>query len=293
MLDPSFTLQIPLLGVAAEVELYLCKWGDAAAGAQDPGRVSGAMFADRLLSTLFNTVAKVDGKRVFGARRDALAGDPAAVAAILHRRHEIYERVRGSGRLFAQCPHCHDGEVELALLGLFDTLGTLPPPMFTDDFAYFLPPILGYPIPIPERPAGVAYASRLRFVLPTKVLDLPRQGFESGLLQDASFDREHAGWQRWETDGVNVPVGRAWWSRHSHSFRATIRLIAALRWVSPRIEVTPEALEELPAVDLYFLDALYWYTHCVDVPAHAPPRTCPKCGRAFLPVSPPEPCDGG
>lgn len=83
---------------------------------------------------------------------------------------------------------------------------------------------------------------------------------------------------------MNVPVGRAWWARDSATFRATVRLAVATRRLLPDVEPMPEVFEQIAAVDVYFLDAVSG-THCVDVPDHAPQRTCPKCQGSFLPVA--------
>jgi hypothetical protein len=287
MTDPRFLLDVPFAGRVVPVVLRLAKWGEIAGVSQEPLGAPASRLEMQYEVGVLRSIAAVDGKALFGERAKAFMADVQAVTPVLKRRYEIYEQVRSAGQLFARCPRCREGEVELTLLGLFNTVGKLPPYAISADFLYFRPPILGYDVGAPRRPAGVEYAAGLRFELPTKALGFEREGPGAGVLVPADPVIEEHMFQRWATDGVNAPVGRAWWRRGNAAFRATVKLATAIPDFVPATEWTPETFEQLAAVDVYFLDALYWYTHVVDVPDHAPPRTCSHCGARFLPVTPP------
>jgi hypothetical protein len=49
--------------------------------------------------------------------------------------------------------------------------------------------------------------------------------------------------------------------------------------------LSPGQIVKLAAIDVYFLDALYYFTHFVDVSRYAVADTCPMCGKQFYPVS--------
>ena len=284
MSDSMFHLEVPFEGKIVPVTLRLAEWCQIAPVAQEALGARSAL--DQMLRTgVYSSIAAIDGKPLFGPRLDPFLADRHALAAVIERRYEIYERVRSAGRLLARCPRCEGGEVEVTLLGIFNTVGKLPPYIFSPDHLYFMPPIMGLDWERARRPARVEYARQLRFELPTKVLGLRSEAPGEGVVRAIEPTREADAWRRWETDGVNVAIGRSWWSRRTAAFRATVRLAVATQW-SQGIESTPELFERLAAVDVYFLDALYWYTHHVDVPDHAPPRTCPICATRFLPVSP-------
>jgi hypothetical protein len=55
-----------------------------------------------------------------------------------------------------------------------------------------------------------------------------------------------------------------------------------------QLEISPAAsatLRELPAIDLYFLDALYRLAFGTTVPEHAVPRARPQCAATFVPTA--------
>ena len=279
-------LDIQLNGKPAHVVLALLPWSRVVQISIVPDRTSHAFLPGAFEDNVFWSVATIDGIRRTTARSKTLAADPAAVAAIFAKRYDIYMQLRAAGRMYAQCPHCKDGEIEMSLLSLFDLLGAMPPEMISADFAYFLSPVSNESTPFDvARPSSFTYASQIRFVLPSELLGLPRSGFTGGVVGRASHWRAEPAWQRWETDGINVPLGHAW-RQHDHAaFQTTIWLIAALRSIDPPGEITLEAFEQLPAVDVYFLDAIYRLAFDTSVPAHAQPRTCPRCAGTFIPVA--------
>ena len=284
MSDPLFVVETPFDGRTAKVVLRLAPWGEIGGIALSPLGAPAPRLEMQFDTGVRASIAAVDGKPLFGTRTAALLASPQTLAPILERRFDLYERVRAAGRFFAQCPRCGD-DMELALLALFNTLGQRPPDPISADFRYFLPPVVGSNWPAPARPDAV-YAARIRFELPTSCLRRDREGPASGTLVAVDHQAVADAMRRVATDGVNAPIGRAWWTDDSHAFRATLRLAAALRDLSPAATATPELLVRMAAVDVYFLDALYWYTHLAGVPDHAPPRTCARCGAQFLPVAP-------
>ncbi len=284
-MDP-LTFEILFRGKPVQVVLANLPWKRVAGIVVTPEELSAESLAHYRESNLFWSAETIDGMTATRARREALAADPAAGDAILTKRHEILNQLRGAGRMYAQCPHCRAGEVEMSLLSLFDTLGVLPPDMISADHRYFLPPVASEWDDPPVRPDHFAYASRIRFDLPTHRLGLPRASFEAGILDRASVWRSQPARERWQTDGINGPRDQLWRDWDRVAFRATIWLIAAIRELVPLCEPTIEAFEELPAVDFYFLDALYRLTFDTSVSEHAVPRACPACARTFIPVAP-------
>ena len=280
-----FEIDVPFGEGTAPVKLRLATWHEIGSIAEEPLGARASMLDLCAREAVLTHVVTINGKQVFGERKQALLNESGAMQAIRHWRDAIYDELRGTGRLYAGCPHCRKGEVELALLGLFNTVGQLPPYMVSPDHLYFLPPFLGLDWPRPARPEGPAYAAHLRVELPTAIAGIERSGPQGGFLRVLEPAVEAKNWKRWGTDGVNVPIGRGWWTQRNAAFRATVRLASTLKDCLPPSQVTPKVLEALPAVDIYFLDALYWYTHYVDVAPHTPPRTCPQCGGRFLPVA--------
>mgnify|MGYP001792213125 CR=1 FL=1 len=62
--------------------------------------------------------------------------------------------------------------------------------------------------------------------------------------------------------------------------------LANLQWKDVAdIALDPDKTKQLPAVDVYFLDALYHLAFNTGVPEHALARTCPACAHKFIPVA--------
>lgn len=275
---------IDIQGKPVEVVLANLPWKDVVDLAIEPTTTSPDRLPRYRKSNVFRSLSRLDGMFATRAAVDQL--EPTAIETILAKRYEIYTQLRGAGRMYARCSHCNAAEVEMSLLGLFNTLGVLPPPMFSDDRALFVPPTAHVWDGLPARPAHFTYASRIRFALPTQLVGLPRSGFEGGVLGRTSAERERPLYARWENDGVNAPLEEAWRSRDRATFQATITLLAAVRELAPPGEPTIEAFEELAAIDVYFLDAIYHLAFNTNVPEHALPRSCPACAQAFIPVAP-------
>ncbi len=278
------SFEIQLDGRTAHVVLANLPWRRVAAIALDPAATRPARLRQYREGNVFWSVETIDGVGRTSKREAALEQDPAAVTAILAKRYELFMQLRGAGRMYAQCPHCHAGEVEMSLLGLFDTLGVMPPAMISDDFGFFVPPVAHVWDGPPARPKHFAYASQIRFALPTALVGLPRAGFTGGVLGRVTGARTAPAYARWENDGINAPLDQTWRSRDRATFEATIALIAAIRELVPAGEPTIDAFEELPAIDVYFLDAIYHLAFNTSVPEHALPRPCPACANAFIPV---------
>ncbi len=272
-------LDIPHAGRTAQLELVLPEWRHVGVRVS---RDSGASHWD-LRIALGRFVERIDGKRLTSERMAALLADPIAVAAILHHRYKLHESLRAMGRVFAQCPHCTEGEVEMSLLGFFNTVGQLSPPMISEDFIHFMPPALSIGGPDePRRWAGLTFACRLRFELPSKIAGLPSKGFTSGVMNPISSERVVEAREKWELDGMTVDPP-AWWSERNPCYKATIAMFVGVSDTDVPV-TTPEIFANMPAYDVYFLDAAYWYAHWAQIPEHAAERTCPTCAKTFLPL---------
>ena len=281
----NLAFEIPLLGKPARVEMSLLPWSAVAGLAIKPETMAASRLTNYFMGNLKSSIEAVDGKPLARAARQALESDPHAQAAFFAKRFDIYQQIRAAGRMFARCPHCASGEVEMSLLALFNTLGVMPPEMFSPDLIFFRTPASGPSQPAKQRPQQLTYASRIRCELPTKLLGLPRTGFEAAVLGRFPYDRYRELVARWETDGVNVPAEQGWRTTRHEGFCTTLWLIAALHETTPAGEVTLDSFEQLPAVDVYFLDAIFHLAFEVDVPAHAQPRACPSCAKSFVPVA--------
>jgi hypothetical protein len=277
--------EIPLLGERARVQMSLLPWSEVAAVSIRPETMAASRLPSYFASNLKGSIEAVDGKPLARAARQALEADPHAQAAFFARRFAIYEEIRAAGRVFARCPHCKSGEVEMSLLALGDAVGVMPPEMFSSDHIYFRAPASGPSRPTPTRSEQFSYAERIRCELPTKLLGLSRTGFDAGVLGRFRYERYRELMARWETDGVNVPAEQGWRTSRHEGFCTTMWLIAALRETMPSGEVTLETFEQLPGVDVYFLDASFHLAFEVELPAHARERACPTCARAFMPVA--------
>ena len=89
--------------------------------------------------------------------------------------------------------------------------------------------------------------------------------------------REAAAWERWAPGG-SPGTGRRHWHRSNALFHAELRLAIATASV-------PAAVDDMPAGDVYCLDALYALLFATDVRdvSRATIR-CLDCGAPFLPV---------
>ena len=287
----NLSFEIPLLGTPARVEMSLLPWCKVAAISIKPETMAASRLPSYFMGNLKASIEAVDGMPLAYAARQALETDSRAQAAFFAQRFDIYQQIRAAGRMFARCPHCESGEVEMSLLALFNTLGVMPPEMFSTDLMFLRSPASGPSQPTPERPAQFAYASRIRCELPTRLLGLPRTGFEAGVFGRFRYERYRELMARWETDGVNVPAAQGWRTNRHDAFCTTMWLIAALHETTPPDDVTLEAFEQLPGVDVYFVDAIFHLAFEVDVPAHAQERACPSCAKAFVPVAAFKPTD--
>jgi hypothetical protein len=220
---------------------------------------------------------------LFSARLAEVMADPFAVAAILYRRYQLHESLRAMGRVFAQCPHCKQGEVEMSLLGYFNTIGQLSPPMISEDFIHFMPPAISVGgSEEPRRWEDVTFASRLRFELPSKAAGLPTKGFTSGVMNPIGGERLDAAKEQWDVQGV-IADPPTWWSEGNACYNATLAMFVGVSDTDVPM-TTPEMIADMPAYDVYFLDAAYWYAHFAQIPEGAPERSCPACAKRFLPM---------
>ena len=242
----------------------------------------------------FKTVASVDGAPVTIEQADAWAADPAATAALLPRLQSLLDAGRRSGVAYAQCPACRAWETPVDIATLGGVLGVPLPPIFEGEALAI--PTLSHPLRRARRPEGIAPTSRMRASLPSAVrgLDAPVRepvvadiepaalGVAPGAAPVIPGRREAAAWAHWAPQDAPRPAGREHWRHELPAFHAVLRVALAL---DPDGLGDPALVERMPAIDFWFLDALYWLTHAVDV--DAPSRVavrCGLCGAHFLPL---------
>lgn len=239
-------------------------------------------------------VAAVDGAPATLAQADAWAADSAATAALLPPLRAYLEAGRVDGVAVAQCPACRAWEAELPIATLADALGSALPPLFEGD--YFAIPKLAQPMRAGRRPTAPPPTSRLRAHLPSArlALDAPFRDpvvveiepgpplVPPGTAPVFPGPREQAAWDHWAPNGVSPIAGREHWRHELPAFHAALRLALALE---PDGLGDPSLVERMPSIDFWFLDALYWLTHAVDVTEAARAAIgCGLCGASFLPV---------
>jgi hypothetical protein len=272
-------------GRQVRVILDFATFGDIAPFTREPVGQSEASRLSSLRLALAYDVASFDSHPMRLSDADRIMADPSAHAAILEKRNALYERGRAAGQAWAGCPHCGIGEIKLSLLSYATRFGAEPPHLTAADPAFLLPPSLSLEHKPGTRPAGAALASRIRFELPGAVIGLDRPKLPTGgELGTIAAEREVSARKRWAPEGVEPPEGRAWWRYRNPCFRAVLALSVAIPRFDDGSKPTPARLAELPAIDIYFLDALYYLTHFVDVSPYAVADECPACGQPFFPV---------
>lgn len=238
-------------------------------------------------------VASVDGTPATFAQANAWAGSETIAPLLLPRLRELLEGGRADGVAHARCPACLSWEKELPLPALAAALGVALPALF--DGEWLAIPSLAQPLRRGYRPGGVALTARLRLTFPSA-----RRGLASPLREGIVSDiepvnravpgaaplmpgpREAAAWARWAPDDVPRPKGFEHWRHELPAFQAVLRVALAL---DPAGVGDPAGVEELPAIDFYAIDALYFLTHAVDVnDAERVAVRCELCGARFLPA---------
>jgi hypothetical protein len=289
-IDEWLEISVMLDGKRVPVILRLPTFADIGPFTREPlGQIEAARLSTLRLS-LSHDIASLDNQSMRLSDADRIMADPPAHAAILQKRNALYERGRVAGRVWAQCPHCKTGEVRLSLLGYTTRLGAEAPYLTAADPVFLLPPSLSMDHTPGTRPDGAALATQIRFELPTSAIGMGRETLPTdGELGTIDQKREAAAWRRWAPDGVEPPEARYWWRRGNACFRAALALSVAVSRINrdgKRMpgKPTPDKITRLAAIDVYFLDALYYFTHFVDVAQHAVADECPACGKHFFPV---------
>jgi hypothetical protein len=276
---------VRLDGRDVAVVLRRPRYSEIAPFTDEPLGLSETLRVSALRLALRADVATVDDEPMRLSTADRLAAAPEALAHVLEARNLWYEQGRAAGAAWAACPHCDRGEVKLSLLSFATRFGALPPQLTAADPVYLLPPSLSLDHRPGARPAGSALTRALRFTLPSATIEEPVRGrLREGVMKTIDASREATLWDKFAPEGKEQPDDRVWWRRGNAGFRALTALAAAL---TRRDDGKPPKLGDLAdvlAVDVYFLDALYYLTHFVDVSGHASPDDCPACGRQFYPV---------
>jgi hypothetical protein len=267
------------------VTLGFAAFGDIAPFTREPVGQSEASRRSSLRLALAYDIASFDSHSMRLADADRIMADPPAHAAILEKRNALYERGRAAGRAWARCPHCDSGEIALSLLSFATRFGAEAPYLTAADPSFLLPPSLSIEHKPGARPPDAAHATRIRFALPSAAIGLgPPKSPAGGDLGTIVAKREASALKRWAPDGVEPPEGRAWWRSGNPCFRALVGLSIALERFETGGKADPARLAGLPAIDIYFLDALYYLTHFVDVTPNAVADACPVCRLSFFPV---------
>ena len=283
--DDWFELTVVFGGKPVPVILRMASFADIAPFTREPLGQNERARTSTLRLALAYEVASFDNQSMRLSYADRIMADPKAHAEILKKRNALYERGRAAGRIWAQCPHCKNAEVQLSLLGYSTRLGREAPYLVAADPAFLLPPSLSIDQVAGSRPDGAALAARIRFELPTSVIGMGRPTLPTGgQLGTIAADREAAAWQQWAPNDVEPAEDRVWWRRGNPCFRAAVALSVAVSKFDRGGKPTPERIAQLAAIDVYFLDALYFFTHFVDVARYTPADECPTCGKSFIPV---------
>lgn len=232
---------------------------------------------------LLALVDKVDDHESTFAELDRILDSPSALRAVLEARNLAYASLREAGRFWFACPRC---ATEAAFdIGTYAVIGlrlSELPPMVTPTLPVV--PHLSRPGPQGKRPAGVARSRPIRFELPAAVrgLDSP---FAEGVMGDVhpGSPEVEAAWEHFAPPTPDPTPERTYWQRGNLGFEAILHLAVALQRLDGLDKVTPDVLEDMLVPDLYFLDAVYYLTHSVDIPENgALVAPCSSCHRIYL-----------
>jgi hypothetical protein len=230
---------------------------------------------------LLAIVESVDGREATFADVDQIMGTPEALRVVLETRNQVYASLRQSGHFYFACPQCGtEAGFDLgtyAVLGL--RLSELPP--IVTPTLLSMPRLSAQP-PSARRPDGVPRSKPIRFELPTvrAGLDTPYTG---GILGDLDANRIEEAWQSAAPPHVDRPTGRNHWQRENPGFTAILHLSLALDRLDGATKASPEIIEKMLVPDFYYLDAVYYLTHAVDIgDGTLLVAPCPSCGQVYL-----------
>jgi hypothetical protein len=221
---------------------------------------------------LLHFVAKVDGAAMDLDKADALATDADVVRVVLGRVRVLLESRREKGRIYLLCPGCHNWEIEVPVDAYALAIAAPIPSVF--DGPYLRIPSLAGTLEPGERPAGMLRAAMVSVALPSALAGTPGP-VRRGTLVAVRGEPD---------DYVEVPEDADDEFEFSHcgpGWRALLRLSRALQ---PSHDTS--VLEQMPAVDFFFLDLAYYLTRLAPIRADTPGRLrCPRCATEFLPVA--------
>lgn len=253
------------------IDLVLPAFSAVHPSIQEPRVRNAATLARVLPLMLLDHVVAVDDTPLDLRRADELATDAPLVQAIMSRVKQLFEERRKAGVILLLCPGCFNSEIEVTVDAYALALAAPIPSLFDGPFLEvpWLADALGYGV----RPAGLQRAASVRVAVPSSCAGRPGQVTGGTLVHiedepgdhikppdeyDEDFDFSHCG----------------------PGYRALLRLVRALE---PRHPV--EVLEQMPAVDFFFLDLAYYLTHLARIRADTPGRVrCNRCATEFLPV---------
>jgi len=256
-------------------------------------RVSGLLHeedvardAHRLSMWLPNLVLvfvdRIDGEPLRFDQVEPLLHDAELARGLLIRIRTLLDTLRERGKIFVLCPGCQTWETDVPITAY--ALAISAPIPSTFDGPFLATPMLGKrENNSSERPQSPC-TTRVRFELPSAHLDLSapiRSGVLTGVnVQPEEFEPPPALSYDDDDDETDQDDERYEPNREGPGWRALLRLSRALE---PSVSI--EQLEQLPAVDFFFFDLLFYLTGIAPVGSDTPGRIeCPNCGTKFLPV---------
>jgi hypothetical protein len=240
-------------------------------------------------------IRRVDGVRLRWDGLDDLVADAELMRGLLAHLKMVIEMLRERGHIFVRCPGCQTWETEVSFQAYALTIACPWPSAFEGPF--FKLPALSSRTLLGSARAPLPRASQIRFELPSARLGLaaPFQGGVLGevlhqpeeyqptprlVLEDDDEDEDGDGDE--DEDGDEDDLSRVKPLRRGPGWRALLRLSRA---IDPPVSL--EVLEQLPAIDFFFLDLLHFLVADAPVRADTPGKiSCPSCGTVFLPVRP-------
>jgi hypothetical protein len=227
-------------------------------------------------------VASVDGKPLRFDQVETMLADVDFARGLLVRIRTLIDTLRERGKIYVLCPGCRRWETEVPITAY--ALGIAAPVPSAFEGPFLATPTLGSTtLNAAERPP-LPTAAQVRFELPNAHLGLSAP-FRGGILEEVQpqpeelqlepdfvFDDED---DFDEDNPAYVP------NRSGPGWRALLRLSRAIQ---PPVSL--ETLEQLPAVDFFFLELMHYLVFVAPVrPDTVGLIRCDFCGARFLPIS--------
>lgn len=282
-LDLDALLDVPVRvdGRDARLRLAVPSFEESVGWVRPPAWRTPEELASGRGAELRAMMSALDGAPLDWPARNRLAADPAVLDAVQAARTRLYPALRAQGRLFAKCPHCAPGEVELDLTGLCFGLEANPWPI-VDSHGLLVAPSLSYAFMPGPRPSGLPLAPSVRVRVPSARLGLA-PAVDELVLRPCPPDLVQETLQHWAR-AARGDVERAHWLPSSPAFQAAVRLLVASRTTQPPRLHDPGDVDAMPAPDFFFLDSAYhlFYTTALAVDPERITVTCPACRKRLV-----------